>query len=313
MLTITKSLTTVLMSTTETNYAANRYRQLKTPLFLLLVFCGLSIVIAQTNSQTGIASVNGTSLYYEIAGDGHALILIHGGAVDNRAWDDQFAEFSQHHKVVRYDLRGAGQSGNRDKPFSNSSDLHALLEFLNIDKTYLLGISRGGGIAYDLTLEHPEMVDALILVSSNLSEHVPAYSDMFARSTEAGKKSGAAAAAAVWGNDPYQGPMRESARPRVLEILTENMPRFRYFDGHVPVEKLSSSKVPRKQRLSEIQIPTLVISGKHDNVVAREHYRDWATGIPNATSVEFPNAAHLVNIDQVDEFNQAVLEFLDNL
>ena len=214
-------------------------------------------------------------------------------------------------------LRGArlfaGQSGNRDKPFSNSSDLHALLKFLNIDKTYLLGISRGGGIAYDLTLEHPEMVSALILVSSNLSEHVPAYSDMFARSTEAGKKSGAAAAAAVWGNDPHQGPMRESARPRVLEILTENMPRFRYFDGHVPVEKLSSSNLPRSQRLSEVQIPTLVISGKHDNVVAKEHYRTWATGIPNATSVEFPNAAHLVNIDQVDEFNQAVLEFLDNI
>jgi len=295
------------------NYTTHRYGRLRIPLFLLLLVCNVSIVTAQSDSKTGIASVNGTELYYEIAGEGHALVLIHGGAVDNRAWDDQFAEFSQYHKVVRYDLRGAGQSGNRDKPFSNSQDLHALLKFLNIDKAYLLGISRGGGIAYDLTLEHPEMVDALILVSSNLSEHVPAYSDMFARSTEAGKKSGAAAAAAVWGNDPYQGPMRESARPRVLKILTENMPRFRYFDGHVPVEKLSSSKVPRKQRLSEVQIPTLVISGKHDNVVAREHYRDWAAGIPDATPIEFPNAAHLVNIDQVDEFNQAVLEFLENL
>ena len=301
------------MSTTEMNCTASRHRPLKIRLFLLLGFCSFSIVTAQTNSQTGIAPVNGTSLYYEIAGDGHALILIHGGAVDSRAWDDQFAEFSQHHKVVRYDLRGAGQSGNRDKPFSNSEDLYALLKFLSIDKTYLLGISRGGGFAYDLTLEHPEIVDALILVSSNLSEHVPAYNEMFARATETGKKSGAAAAAEVWGNDPHQGPMRESARPRVLEILTENMPRFRYFDGHVPVEKLSSSNLPRKQRLSEVQIPTLVISGKHDNVVAREHYRNWATGIPNATSVEFSDAAHLVNIDQVDEFNQAVLEFLDNL
>ncbi len=301
------------MDTTTMNYTTHHYKQLRIPLFLLLLVCNVSSVTAQSDSKTGIASVNGTELYYEIAGDGHALILIHGGAVDNRAWDDQFAVFAQHHKVVRYDLRGAGQSGNRDKPFSNSEDLYALLKYLNIDKTYLIGISRGGGIAYDLTLEHPEMVDALILVSSNLSEHVPAYSDMFARSTEAGKRSGAAAAAAVWGNDPHQGPMRESARPRVLEILTENMPRFRYFDGYVPVKKLSSSDVPRSQRLSEVQIPTLVISGKHDNVVAREHYRNWAAGIPNAKLVEFPNAAHLVNIDQVDEFNQAVLEFLDNI
>ena len=301
------------MDTTTMNYTTHHYKQLRIPLFLLLLVCNVSGVTAQSDSKTGIASVNGTELYYEIAGEGHALILIHGGAVDNRAWDEQFAVFSQHHKVVRYDLRGAGQSGNREEPFSNSEDLYALLNYLNIDKTYLLGISRGGGIAYDLTLEHPEMVDALILVSSNLSEHVPAYSDMFARSTEAGKESGATAAAAVWGNDPHQGPMRESARPRVLEILTENMPRFRYFDGHVPVEKLSSSDIPRSQRLSEVQIPTLVISGKHDNVVAREHYRNWAAGIPNAKLVEFPNAAHLVNIDQVDEFNQAVLEFLDNI
>lgn len=301
------------MDTRKLIYTAHHDKQSKLFLFLLLVFSNLPIVNAQTNSQTGVASVNGTELYYEIAGDGHPLILIHGGAVDNRAWDDQFAVFAEHHKVVRYDLRGAGKSGNRDKPFSNSKDLYALLKFLNLDKTYLLGISRGGGFAYDLTLEHPEMVDALILVSANLSVHVPAYTEMFERSTEAGKKSGAAAAAKVWGNDPHQGPMRESARARVLEILTDNMPRFRYFDGHVPVKKLSSSDIPRSQRLAEVQVPTLVISGAHDDIVARAHYRTWASGIPNARSVVFPNAAHLVNIDQVDEFNQTILEFLDDL
>jgi len=298
------------MDTTKLNDKPHHDKQLKIPLFLLLIFCNFSAVIAQTSSQTGIASVNGTELYYEIAGEGHPLILIHGGAVDSRAWDDQFAVFAQHHKVVRYDLRGAGKSGNRDKPFSNSKDLYALLKFLNIDKTYLLGISRGGGIAYDLALEHPEMVDALILVSANLSVHVPAYREMFERATEAGKKSGATAAAEVWGNDPYQGPMRESARARVIEVLTDNMPRFRYFDGHVPVEQRSSSDIPRSQRLVEIRAPTLVISGAHDNIVARENSRNWASGIPDAKLVVFPNAAHLVNIDQVDEFNQLILEFL---
>ena len=302
-----------MIDTAKLNYTAHRFKQLKIPLLLLLIIGNLSTVTAQTSSQTGIATVNGTELYYEIAGDGHPLILIHGGAVDSRAWDDQFAVFAQHYKVVRYDLRGAGKSGNRDKPFSNSKDLYALLKFLNIGKTYLLGISRGGGIAYDLTLEHPEIVGALILVSANLSLHVPAYSEMFARATEAGKKSGAAAAAAVWGNDPHQGPMRDSARARVMEVLTDNMPRFRYFDGHVPVEKLSSSDLPRSQRLAEVQVRTLVISGEHDNDVARAHYRSWASGIPDAELVVFPDAAHLVNIDQVDEFNQAVLEFLDDL
>jgi len=111
------------MDTTKLKYTPHHLRQLKIPLFLLLVLCNLSVVIAQTSSQTGIASVNGTELYYEIAGDGHPLILIHGGAVDNRAWDDQFIVFAQHHRVVRYDLRGAGKSGNRDKPFSRINDI----------------------------------------------------------------------------------------------------------------------------------------------------------------------------------------------
>ena len=301
------------MNKISMNHTINDDKLVKIPLILLLVFCFLPVVSAQTASQTGIAQVNGTELYYEIAGEGHPFVLIHGGAVDSRALDDQFSVFAQHYKVVRYDLRGAGKSGNRDKPFSNSQDLYELLNFLNIDKTYILGISRGGGFAFDLTVEHPQMVAALILVSSNLSVHVPAYSEMFERSTEAGKKSGAVAAAEVWGYDPHQGPKRDSARSRVLEIITDNMPRFRYFDGHVPVRQIPASDVPRSQRLGEVQVPTLVVSGAHDNIVARTNSQNWASGIPDARLVVFPESAHLVNIDQPEEFNQSILEFLDSL
>ena len=81
--------------------------------------------------------------------------------MDRRAWDDQFAEFAKHYRVIRYDLRGSGLSASPDKPYSNSEDLYGLLQFLKVDKAYVLGISRGGGIAYDFTLEHPEMVAAL--------------------------------------------------------------------------------------------------------------------------------------------------------
>jgi pimeloyl-ACP methyl ester carboxylesterase len=278
-----------------------------------VLFCYSSLLVAQTVSQSGIAPVNGTTLYYEMAGEGHPLVLIHGGAVDSRAFDDQFNVFSQHYKVVRYDVRGAGRSGDRDKPFSNMEDMRALLNYLGIESAYLLGISRGGGFAFDLALEHPGMVDALILVSSNMGVHVPAYTEMFERATQAGKESGAAAAAAVWGYDPHQGPHRESARPRVLEIITENMSRFRYFDGYEPVERLPDYDGPRYERLAEIQVPTLVISGAHDNEVARANSRNWAEGIANAKLVLFDNAGHLVNIDQVEEFNQTVLEFLGGM
>src|SRR5438034_9699714 len=73
--------------------------------------------------------------------------------------------------------------------------------------------------AFDFTLEHPEMTEALVLVSSNLGNTPRAYTELFERTTEAGKKNGAAAAARVWGLDPYQGPVREGARVGVHKIL----------------------------------------------------------------------------------------------
>jgi len=284
-------------------------------LMIGLLVAGTSTLYAQTGVQSGTAPVNGTQLYYEMAGEGHPLILIHGGAVDSRAWDDQFSEFAKHYRVVRYDLRGTGRSGDRDKPFDNAADLYALLQYLKITQAYLMGISRGGGFAYDFTLEHPDMAKALILVSSNLSAGVPAYSAMFEATTEAGKQSGAAAAAAVWGNDPHQGPRREEARPKVLKIMEDNLPRFRYFGGYNPPPRGQSlsTGIPRSERLGEIKVPTLVIAGAYDNEVARGNYKRWADGIAGAKMIIFSESGHLVPIDEPEAFNRTVLEFLGNL
>jgi pimeloyl-ACP methyl ester carboxylesterase len=62
--------------------------------------------------DSGHAEVNGTRLYYEIAGAGHPLVLIHGYTLDNRMWEDQFEVFSKQYKVLRYDLRGFGKSAH---------------------------------------------------------------------------------------------------------------------------------------------------------------------------------------------------------
>ena len=76
--------------------------------------------MAQGTHQTGIAHVNGTELYYEVAGTGHPFTLIHGLLLDRRSWDDQFEVFAQQYKVLRYDLRGWGDSAQEEAepPFS---------------------------------------------------------------------------------------------------------------------------------------------------------------------------------------------------
>src|SRR5258708_1907088 len=121
----------------------------------------------------GFAAVDGARLYYEIMGAGHPLVLVHAGIADSRMWDDQFAAFAEHFTVVRYDIRGFGKSVMPPGVSSTYRDLHGLLRVLGIERAHVVGLSIGGGIAIDFTLQHPEMVTALVPVASGLGGEMP--------------------------------------------------------------------------------------------------------------------------------------------
>src|SRR5437016_7408645 len=115
-----------------------------------------------------LLQVRGGSLYYETAGEGTDLVLIHAGFLDNRMWDDQFQLFAKSVRVIRYDVRGFGRSSKPTEEYSDAEDLFALLKHLNIESTSILGISNGGRIALDFVSVHPSMVNRLILVSPGI-------------------------------------------------------------------------------------------------------------------------------------------------
>jgi pimeloyl-ACP methyl ester carboxylesterase len=112
--------------------------------------------------QIGMAEVREPVLYYETAGKGPAVVLIHGGNLDRRMWDDQFQTFARHFQVIRYDVRTYGLSDMPTKPYSDVQDLASLLQHLHIKKAHLVGLSLGGRIIIDFALEHPEMVASLV-------------------------------------------------------------------------------------------------------------------------------------------------------
>src|SRR4029434_9049353 len=124
----------------------------------LSLLCGGIQALAKENAQTGVAEVNGAKLYYETAGKGPAVVLVHGGLVDSRLWNDQMKEFAKHHRVVRYDLPAMGRSSPAPPPFSHIEDLRALMDFLKIERATVVGLSLGGIIAADFALEYPERV-----------------------------------------------------------------------------------------------------------------------------------------------------------
>lgn len=270
--------------------------------------------------QTGIAEINGTTLYYEIAGEGHPLVMNHGGLVNRRLWDDQFEVFAQHYKVIRYDFRGFGDSGllkKGDAPYSLIDDLYALLTHLGIHKTYIMGLSMGGALSIDFTLAHPEMVDALIPVAMSLSgftfedekedEPDPAY--------EAFNQGNIPLAVEytlrTWTDGPERTPEQVNpiARERVRQMTTSNFQRPDNEDVPEPVEL----EPPAISRLSEIHVPTLIVVGDEDVRKILTIADILMEGIAGARKVVIPGTAHHLNIEKPAEFNRLVLDFLEGL
>ncbi len=277
------------------------------------------------NIQTGFAEVNGTKLYYEVAGAGHPFVLVHGHLLDRRSWDDQFAVFAQRYRVIRYDQRGFGDSGliTKGESYSDRQDLYELMKFLDIKSAYIMGVSGGGALAIDFTLEHPEMVDALIPVTAGVSGYQPSEEGMkkhpdvvrmYTSLEEAFEKHDIARAVEIslelWTDGPGRLPSQAApdVRERVREMTTRNWERpddeAQAETPPVPLEP------PAVERLSKIGVPTLAILGEWDGPNPLDFL---VAEILGAKKVVMAETAHHPFMEKPAEFNQIVLDFLGSL
>jgi pimeloyl-ACP methyl ester carboxylesterase len=264
------------------------------------------------DEQQAFAEVNGTRLYYEIAGSGHPLVLIHGFTLDTRMWDDQFEAFAQHYRVVRYDMRGYGKSAvPTDESYSQTDDLKALLEHLGIDLAHVLGQSRGGAVAIDFAPAYPEATSALVLVDPVLGGH--SWSQEAARTDgavwETAAKSGVEAGKAQWLAHPLFAPAQE--KPEVAARIGQMVSD--YSGWHlINTDPVRYADPPAVQRLHEISTPTLVVVGERD-LPDFHAIADTLQQIPDARKVVLPGVGHMCNMENPTKFNEVVLDFLADL
>ncbi len=271
---------------------------------------------------TGFVDVPGGQLYYEVAGSGHPVVFIHAGVADNRMWDEQFTEFADHYRVIRYDTRGYGKTRTEGVEFSNRQDLYDLLRHLDVDKVHVIGLSRGGQIATDFTVEHPEMVTALVPTAAGLSgynqplpesDEVKQEAALFAQIDALWEKDAFDEVQELevhaWADGPRQpvGRAATSVRERVRE-----MNATAYNRGE-PEAKPQPLDPPAAGRLQEIAVPTLVIIGDLDELATQAMAEYMAQNIAGARKVVIPGVAHMVNMEQPEQFNKLVLEFLDSV
>lgn len=272
--------------------------------------------MAQASVESGFAEVNGAKLYYEVAGSGHPLVLCHAGIADNRMWDDQFSLFAERYRVIRYDLRGFGQSNLSPGPFSWSEDLYGLLTHLGVAKAYLIGCSMGGSTVIDFAVTHPEMVDALITVGSGLSgfdaPNTPEEQALFEqveKAAEAGDFDKANEIEVhIWVDGPNRRPEQVNSAVRE-RVRVMNLPGF-----HLQAEWEQATQrqiePPAAGRLGAIHVPALVIYGDQDVSDIQAIAHKLAADIPGAKLVVMHDTAHVPNMEQPAEFNRIALDFL---
>ena len=257
--------------------------------WIISIFIG-SIVLAATifghsdsidygnNLQAGhYAKVNGIQLYYEVYGSGEPLILLHGNGGSINSFSNQIPFFEKYYKVIAIDSRLQGKSGGSPDSISYelmASDFCALLDYLHIKSTNVLGWSDGGIDGIIMAMNCPEKVNKLAVTGANTVPDTTSITN----------------ADLLGMKDFVAHPGLSSKTAIALTQMMIDQPNILYAD------------------LGKILCPVLVMAGDHD-MIKREHTIKISQSIPSATLCIFPDSNHSVCQQHPELFNKTVLSF----
>ncbi|MEW6753918.1 MAG: alpha/beta hydrolase [Candidatus Latescibacterota bacterium] len=270
-------------------------------------------VLAAVQLRSGFASLTGGRLYYEIAGDGDPVVLIHGNAGDRRHWDHQIEILARGFGAVRYDVRGCGRSSLPDEgqSFSHHEDLAALMDHLGIPSAHLVGWSMGSGIAVDFALAYPDQTASLVSVGPWVNGYAsPAAQALSADLAQVGAvmaQGGPAAAVRAWMDAPFfAATIRDPAAGAEFRRIAEDY-SFWAFSHRNPARALAP---PSSGRLAEIQVPTLVLTAEYDIPACLEIADLLDTSVRDSRKVAMDGTGHLLHIERPQEFCERLVHFL---
>jgi pimeloyl-ACP methyl ester carboxylesterase len=273
-----------------------------------------------------IAHVNGTSLWYDIQGEGHPIIFFPGLGLDHNYY--RFGEplIRPHARTILVDPRGIGGS-QKDAPSSVTytaelwaDDFAALLRHLGITHCDILGSSLGGSMAQAFALRHPDLVRSLIVVGAfseldrameinftlrkkiiaklGMGEEIADFMGLFTMTREfMATDAGYAVMKANQANVRANSPELYTAFIDAVLAWGKTLP-------HQAGETLNT------QAIKAIRAPTLCIAGDNDYFIPASFTRKIADQIPGATYVEVASGGHIPFIEKPRETAALVLEFL---
>jgi pimeloyl-ACP methyl ester carboxylesterase len=258
---------------------------------------------AQAPVREGLAPLPDVKLWFwDTGGPGEPIVLLHSNTGSGEVWGYQQPVFAAAgYRVIGYSRRGHSRSeaGPKDAPGTGSADLHALMDYLGVNRFHLLGSAAGGFIVPDYALSHPERLLSMTIASSQGGVADPAY-----RAVSDGlQMEGFRQMPAVFRE---VGPSYRAANPqgaaRWAELEKASAPNGRI--NQKMANDLTWAAIER------IKTPALVMTGSADLILPPSRLPEWARHLQNCETAVISEAGHSAYWEQPVAFNRAVLDFI---
>jgi pimeloyl-ACP methyl ester carboxylesterase len=274
---------------------------------LAILFLGLAVTMASAQSParwlslpptptlptpqaTGMASVNGVSLWYATFGSGPPVVLLHGGLANSHYWGHQVPVLARTHRVIVIDSRGHGRSTRNTQPFGYdlmASDVVGVLDHLGIPSAAVVGWSDGGIIAVAMAMKHPTRISRAFAFAPNSDPS--AVKDI--------------------GKSPVFGQFIARAE-KEYAALSPTPGQFKTFVSEISGMWKTQPKWTAKD-LATIKTPIWLVAADRDEAIERADIEMMAGAIPLAGLLVQPEVSHFSQLQDPAQFTADVVRFLE--
>ena len=265
---------------------------------------------------SGYVKVGKLQVYYERAGHGPAVVLLHAGLQDHTMWEPQVKVLSAKYDVITPDLPFHGLTTGNDTSVLAKDVVKALLDELHIQKAFIVGLSMGSSVAEDFIIAYPKRVRKAVLMSAGINGYDKIHnidsvsSDWYYRFQRALNLHDTALAALEFTKAWAQGVYRasDSLKAPVSQFV------YRTTLDNLRIHKMAGSPLlenhpPAMERIISIRLPVLVIDGDQDlpYIGVTSLYLDKRIRLAHRVTIK--GAAHMLNMEKPKEVNQLLLKF----
>lgn len=257
-----------------------------------------------------LTTINGIDLYYEDAGQGMSLVFIHGLGENASSWCHQVSYFSKEFRIIAMDLRGHGQSGTNDDFITMelfARDVLALLDYLKIDRAVFVGHSMGGLISQEIATHYPERMLAMVLSDSAGYYPPPLGTTGLETRLKNLENLTMDEMAEIIANGACRPGAPEEVKTEVRNLFAANR-KEPYRQATI-----STLKADYREYHSKMTLPTLLMVGEFDQTTPLAYAEFLQSVLTSSKLAIIPEAAHMTKLENPQEYNRLVAEFLQGV